>query len=357
MSEHHEVIVVGAGLSGLYTALVLHRQGHDVLVLEARERTGGRILSLSPSSGGAAVDLGPAWVWPEFQPRLRRLLDELDIDLFPQYIEGDLLYEQAIGNVHRHGGPSSHAQSFRISGGAQALIHALVQALPEDRISLGTRVHSIAQDGVIQAERAGAAFRLNADRIVLALPPRLIGSRIELIPAPEEELLQFWRDTPTWMAGHCKLLFIYEEAFWRRQGVSGEVFSRVGPLTEIYDGSPHDESFYALTSFVGLNAAQRAQISRDQLITACMAQLERLFGMEARDCIQVLVNDWSEESFTATDADLLGPAQHPQYPENLPRSLWEGRLMLAGTEVARESGGYLEGALESADEICELIGE
>lgn len=45
MTEHHSVIIIGAGLSGLCTAWKLHQQQQDVLLFEARERTCGRILS------------------------------------------------------------------------------------------------------------------------------------------------------------------------------------------------------------------------------------------------------------------------------------------------------------------------
>lgn len=49
-------IVVGAGISGLHTASILLAQGIDVLVLEARDRIGGRILT--DHSDGDNIDLG-----------------------------------------------------------------------------------------------------------------------------------------------------------------------------------------------------------------------------------------------------------------------------------------------------------
>jgi monoamine oxidase len=356
MSNHYSVIVIGAGLSGLYAAWRLHQKGIDVCVLEARDRVGGRILSLSPDRYKGAIDLGPAWLWPAFQARLKGLVRELDIPLFNQYVEGDLLYEQDAQNIQRHAGPSSHTQSYRISGGGQALITALQAQLPAEAIHLQTQVRAISKDGLtIEATQAGADVSYTADHIILALPPRLLSGTIRFEPEPDDQMRKVWNSTPTWMAGHSKMVFIYDQPFWREQGLSGEVFSRFGPLSEIYDGSPADESFYALTSFVGLNAMQRQKIPRDQLLPACIEQLVRLFGEQARGVKQVMVSDWSLEPFTSTDLDLQGIAHHPQYPATSSRSLWEGKVLLAGTETAREHGGYLEGAIESADEALSIL--
>ncbi len=356
MPEHHSVIVIGAGLSGLYAAWRLYQKGVDVRVLEARDRVGGRILSLSPDQHDSAVDLGPAWLWPAFQPRLQGLVSELSVPLFKQYVEGDLLYEQDAQNVQRHAGPSSHTQSFRITGGSEALIAALKAQLPEDAIQLQTQVSAISQDSMsIETMHAGESKSYTADHLILALPLRLLSETIRFSPEPEASVISAWKSTPTWMAGHSKMVFIYDQPFWREQGLSGEVFSRHGPLSEIYDGSPEDESFYALTSFVGVSALQRQKIPPEQLIQACIAQLERLFGEQAKALKQLMFSDWSTEPCTTTDLDLQGIAHHPQYPATLPRGLWDGKVLLAGTETAREHGGYLEGAIESADEALSML--
>ena len=165
-----------------------------------------------------------------------------------------------------------------------------------------------------------------------------------------DEIINAWKDIPTWMSGHCKIVFIYNKPFWRENNYSGEVFSHYGPLSEIYDASPQSEEHYALTSFVGLNSQQRKQVDQKQLIDSSMAQLQRLFGDESKNVIDIQIKDWSLDEHTTTETDLTSPMQHPQYPEDTSKHFWNKKLILAGTEVAREHGGYLEGAIESADE-------
>lgn len=353
MPEHHDILIVGAGLSGLYLAWQFSRTQRDVLVLEARPRPGGRILSLDAQRGH--VDMGPAWVWPAFQPRLQRLLAQLAIPVFPQFITGDLLFEENTQTV-RHSGPSAHNESYRIVGGSQHIVDTLIDKLPEHCLQLNTQVKAIQREPLsIQATRDGVPVEYTANTIILALPPRIAQQAIQFSPDLPADVLDGWRNIPTWMAVHCKMLFLYDAPFWREQGLSGEVFSQRGPLSEIYDGSPADEEVFALTAFVGVNASQRQQLGSQQLIEASLAQLQRLFGEPARQPLEVLIQDWSKDPLTTTELDLSGPFHHPDYPEQLPRSFWDKRLLLAGTEAAREHAGYLEGALESAEQVLNQI--
>jgi len=361
-TEHHSIVIIGAGLSGLFTAWQLRNKKSDVIVLEARDRTGGRILS-SQLNGNedACIDMGPAWVWPEFQPRLQRLLSSLNVELFKQNTQGDMLYELDANTIERFNDQSSHEMSYRIVGGANKVIRSLhtdlnnlihlntcVNAIEKNDSTNGSRLH-------IHAMKDEMPITYSADKIVLALPPRLAQSSINFQPALPVDVLQLWENIPTWMAGHCKIVFIYDRPFWREQKLSGEVFSRHGPLTEIYDGSPADESSFALTSFVGLNAHQRRQVDSEQLIEMCLTQLQRLFGEVAKMVKDIQIKDWSLEQHTTTETDLNTTPGHPQYPANMPRTLWDNQIILAGTEVAREHGGYTEGALESAEEALSLL--
>lgn len=75
-----DVIVIGAGVSGLYAAKLLAKQGVEVLVLEARDRVGGRLYTIQDKVGGY-VDVGGAYVGPT-QHRVMRLTHELGLSLY-----------------------------------------------------------------------------------------------------------------------------------------------------------------------------------------------------------------------------------------------------------------------------------
>ncbi|XP_071957851.1 amine oxidase [flavin-containing] B-like [Antedon mediterranea] len=76
-SGKHDVIVIGAGISGLAAAKFLHEQGLDVLVLEARDRVGGRTYTLKESKT-KYVDVGGSYIGPT-QNRIIRLGKELGV--------------------------------------------------------------------------------------------------------------------------------------------------------------------------------------------------------------------------------------------------------------------------------------
>lgn len=82
--ESVDLLIVGAGLAGLTAAYTLQRQAPDLRmrVLEARERIGGRILTVAASPAGSAFDLGPTWVWPGHDHVLA-LIDDLGVPIFP----------------------------------------------------------------------------------------------------------------------------------------------------------------------------------------------------------------------------------------------------------------------------------
>ena len=81
-----QVLVIGAGLSGLAAARTLHRSGAEVTVLEARSRVGGRTEG-GHTADGTPVELGGQWLGPT-QTRMYALVQELGLETFPTYNTG-----------------------------------------------------------------------------------------------------------------------------------------------------------------------------------------------------------------------------------------------------------------------------
>ena len=81
-----DVVVIGAGLSGLMAARRLRQQGVKIHILEARERTGGRMIRQTTDTG-AVIDLGGQW-GGETHHRFKTLVGELGLEMFPSYYDG-----------------------------------------------------------------------------------------------------------------------------------------------------------------------------------------------------------------------------------------------------------------------------
>jgi len=95
-AERHDVIVVGAGLAGLTTARALMAHGHDVLVVEATGRIGGRAFT-DGTSFSIPVDLGAAWIHGVEKNPLTGLADWLGFHRVPTDLDGPVF----IGNRQR----------------------------------------------------------------------------------------------------------------------------------------------------------------------------------------------------------------------------------------------------------------
>jgi monoamine oxidase len=96
-----EVIVVGAGLAGLTAAGELTRKGRDVLVVEARDRVGGRTYTTTTASGWS-IDRGGQWLGPT-QHRMIRLCGALGIRTFPTACDGTKFLDDGV-KVRRYSG-------------------------------------------------------------------------------------------------------------------------------------------------------------------------------------------------------------------------------------------------------------
>jgi monoamine oxidase len=334
MMPKKDLIIIGAGLSGLYTATLLCDR-FNITILEARDRLGGRILTK------AGHDLGPSWVWPH-QSNILKLIHQYKLELFPQYTEGAALYD-APNRIQRFDAPPS-APSARVVGGLQTLIDALASTLSSDMIHLHEEVTKIScSTQKIRVETLHAHY--DADYVISTLSPRLACENIRYEPPLDTEVYHKMLQTPTWMGHTAKCVVEFKEAFWKDEGLSGFVFSHLGPLGEIHDASTNQTA--ALFGFLHPKA------STQDIEPQVKEQMKRLFADKSELITNIYCTDWREEKFSSSRHDHKGLSAHPNY--GLKLSHCQKKLFFIGTETAYDNGGYLEGAVNSALDIVKRL--
>ncbi|WP_018240725.1 FAD-dependent oxidoreductase [Ensifer sp. BR816] len=348
------VLIVGGGLAGLTAARLLHRAGISFTLLEARDRLGGRILSVDATGepSGDGFDLGPSWFWPDMQPSLGDFVHRLGLNYFEQNSDGDVVFQRMSREApQRYRGMRQEPLSMRLVGGTGAIISALAESLPAQSIQVNARVTHVSLDGqdvVMQyVDASGLSHKKRASHVLFALPPRLLEAKVLFSPALDFATSERWRRTPTWMAPHAKFFALYDRPFWRDAGLSGTAQSMVGPLVEIHDATTASGRA-ALFGFVGVPAGERAAVGRDAIVAASVQQLAQMFGPEAASPRATLFKDWTDDPLTAT-ADDRQASGHPS-PDRRPwvNGKWRDYISLAGSETSISEPGYLAGAVEAA---------
>jgi monoamine oxidase len=435
-----DVAVVGAGLAGLMAARTLAAAGASVIVVEARDRVGGRVLN-EDIGGGNVVEVGAQWIGPT-QDRLATLAAQLGVDTFPTHTAGENVFEyrgrlrrykgtiprinpavlvdveraqrklnrmarsvpteapwEAEGaarldgqtaatwmrrNLVTSGGRSllslgiqavwaaepedfsllhmlfyinsagslqmlfdteGGAQQDRFVGGSQTVPIRMAEALGDERLLLGRPVRSIAHgpDGVV-VRADGAEVR--ARRAILALAPTLAG-RIAYDPPLSGYRDQLTQRMPLGTVAKC--MAVYDEPFWRADGLSGEATSDVGPVRLAFDNSPPGGRPGVLLGFLEAGHARKlGRLPADERRTAVVDTFTRLFGPRAARPERYVERLWAEEEWS-----------RGCYGCHMPTGAWTnygpalrepiGPLHWAGAETATVWNGYMDGAVRSGE--------
>jgi monoamine oxidase len=434
-----DLVVVGAGLAGLSAARAATARGASVVVLEARDRVGGRTLNESLDVDGKVVEVGGQWVGPT-QHRLLELAAELGIDTFPTNVAGEnviewrgalkryrgtiprislpvlldvqqaqmrlnrlsrqvdpeapwltpgaraldsqtfatwierggcrtaggrtlleivcqavwacepadvsllhvLFYIRSAGSFEVLTDSEGGAQEARFVGGSQRIALRLAEELGSDVVRLSTPVRSIAWSADGGVSVAGVSAR----RAIVAVPPTLT-SRIDfdpILPGHRDQLVQRMPQGTVW-----KCMAVYDEPFWRRDGLSGSGLSDTGPVRVTFDNSPPDGSPGVLLGFLEGDHARRAGLMQPaERRAAVLDVFGRLFGERARAPERYIEKSWAEEQWTR---GCYGCYMTPGGWTSFGRALRApvGPVHWAGAEIATIWNGYMDGAVRSGE--------
>ncbi|HEY8002202.1 MAG: flavin monoamine oxidase family protein [Vicinamibacteria bacterium] len=438
-----EVAVVGAGIAGLTAASTLAGRGLDVVVLEARDRVGGRVWNTE--IGGEANELGGQWVAP-YQSALRALLEELGIELFPSFREGEHVYIDRSERTHRYDGHDAPlgAASERAFAAAESKLDALANELdPEapwahpdaaelDAITFEAWLRrevadEMAQDllrswlaggflakpahtfsllqGLWMIAGAGGTYELFepdqclahrvvggsqliairlaerlGDRVVLDAPARdirwsdggvevgteaaTVTARAVIVAVPPNltEAIRFRPALPAWrqrlaqalsQGSINKILAVYEQPFWREDGLSGQGFAPYELVRELYDNSPPSATAGVLTTFLaGENAERAGRLSAADRRAVVLEGMAKYVGPGALRPVDFIETDWSAQEWTrGAYGTSFGVGGLTRFGEDLRRPI--GPIHWACTDIAGVGHIHMEGAVRSGERAAE----
>jgi monoamine oxidase len=297
----------------------------------------------------AALDAQTLDSWLADRTRLRRaratlagtLTNLLGIEPHAVSLLHALFYLRASGGMQAM---LAGAQASLVEGGAQSLAVGLAERLG-DALVLGAPVSRIEHGSNGVRVRAGA-HTFEAGAAIVALAPSLAG-RIAYDPALPVERDRLTSAMPN--GDVTKTVVVYDKAFWRDAGLSGEAWGDDLPFSFSYDMSPPDGRPGVLTLFFVGDRAQRHRsataIARHVSLTQA---LECCFGPRARRPLARFERDWAAEPWTrGAYCGYMPPGVWTRYGHALRAAV--GPIAWAGSETAVEHTGYMEGAIESGE--------
>ena len=349
-TQKTDVLIIGAGLTGLTLAYFLKDLKLKVTIIEASNRIGGRILT-KHNTNEASIDLGATWIVPQ-QTAVLNLLKSLNIDVFNQFYGPTAIY---------HPDPKQHPQlvklpdndsvSYRVKNGTQSIIEALANQLENVTIATNTSATAILlKEELLEVKTSKQTYV--CQYVVSTLPPALFQQNISTQPELPEPLQHVLSKTHTWMHNSIRVGFTYKTPFWKDNHSSGTIYANSGPLQEFYDHSNAEQSFFALSGFM---SGSLHDLNKDQRKKTALKQLQSYYGDQALDFLSYEECVWINKKNTSSNSDsFLMPQQnngHPLYKD----TYLNNRLYIAGAETSPVFSGKMEAAVTSALHVFNML--
>ena len=162
------------------------------------------------------------------------------------------------------------------------------------------------------------------------------------LPPARRGLVEAWRGDLS-----IKVNVVYDEPFWRKDGLSGLGLSDRPPIGITFDNSPPDGSRGVLLAFLTEDdVAKDPDVRR----AAVLAGLAELFGRRAKTPVAYLENDWSRDGWTTGCVSPVPRNVLTRFGHALRTPV--GRIHWAGTETSEAWCGYMDGAVRSGERVA-----
>jgi monoamine oxidase len=224
-----KVVIIGAGISGLVAGYELLRAGHQVTILEARRRVGGRVLTVrAPFSDGQFAEAGAARI-PVNHTLTLGYADHFSLPLDPFYPNSGMFVNLSRGNrtlitassyLNAPPWPGSVLRKdyMKIRGGTDNLTRAFASSLV-GRIHLATPVVSVEHNSSSVVVWTANGANYSADRVLCTVPLPVL-HQIQFAPSLSPEKLQAISGGYDY-APSTRIFFQFAHRFWEDENLNG----------------------------------------------------------------------------------------------------------------------------------------
>jgi len=397
-----EVAVIGGGAAGVAAGRHLHDAGIDCLIVEARDRLGGR--AFTASHAGYAIDLGCGWLhsadkneWTRIAQAQGRTIDQTPPPWarsslgFRNNEQGDYRnafneFEERVSAIARSGKDGAVADAFEAGGRWNGLIGAVVtfisggEAAQVSALDYENYAHTdvnwrvvegygatIARHGdgvpaafdspVRRIDRAGIRLKIetakgaiSADRAIVTLPTTVLAEMAELFAPALPEKTQAARNLPLGLDDKLFIALDRPEEFEKDSRLFG---AKNASQTAAYHirpfGRPMIESFFG-----GDNARALEAAGEGAFFDFAVAELSGILGNEfAKRLKPIAVHHWGADPF-ARGAYSYAPPGKADCRATLAASV-DDRLFFAGEACSKHDYSTAHGAYRTGIAAAEQV--
>jgi len=413
----HDVIIIGAGFTGISAALALKRGGRDVVVLEARDRVGGRVESRI-NGLGERVDTGGQFACDDMVNVMALLAEHGHALVSPSFEGRDVsvpaLSEEALSHS-REGALALRDRYVGLDpddpGVAGLTVAAWLDRQPEDATQKAAfrsmleglwcqpidevplwymidndrritneqfelqhyparTMHALAEDLAaelddrVRLSTPATRIARTAHGVRVATPQGEFAARevIVALPPSMAARIDFAPALPAplahalsvWKPGYViKLHLRYARAFWRERGLSGVVMFRDPAGLFACDTGTPERP--ALTGFIGgPSALEWRERGMQGIRDGFVAALAAALGAEAASPLDVLIRDWSFDQWSGGAYSDLIMDMDARDAEAVIRA-GAGPIRFACSEISPQYPGYVEGAIVAGRRVARYV--